>query len=467
MKRTDRSCSQRLAHCLGLLAIAALPSLPLAATEKDAERLGTTLTPNGGERAAGAAVPAWEGADQPTAGWAFGKLREAHWQHRAEKPLFSIDAASADKHADKLSPGQLQMLKRNPGYRMDVYPGHRNCTAPDWVNANTRRNVTQARLTDDGNALAKAVLPGVPFPIPASGAEAMWNFQTYYKGVGVDWASNFTLVSPREAGANWINVEGAVHIAFPWASHGAHTVEEQNGLMYGYYFGARSPAASAGQALVARNSFGDKENEVYYYFPGQRRVRRLPSYGYDAPQIGFENQYTIDETLMFQGLLTRFDWKLVGKKEIYVPYNTFRQLDFNAKREAVYQDKFINADYRRYEAHRVWVVEATVKKGMRHNAPRKLFYIDEDSWIILVGEDYDAQGELWKMREATLIPAWELGSACVSSSFVQYDLIQKRYLADFVTVGAGKDVRWLPETSDKRFKVDFFTSDSLRAISER
>lgn len=164
------------------------------------------------------------------------------------------------------------------------------------------------------------------------------------------------------------------------------------------YFTANSPAALAGQAFVQRQYF-DKVSETYYYFPGQRRVRRMPAYTHDAPLIGFENQYLIDEANMFNGPIDRFNWKLVGKKDMIVPYNAFGMYTFNAKLRDVATPNGIAAGHRRYEVHRVWVVEATVKPSARHVASKKVFYLDEDSWLALVGEDYDAQGKLWKVRE--------------------------------------------------------------------
>ncbi|MDC8786393.1 DUF1329 domain-containing protein [Roseateles koreensis] len=467
MNRNPHPTRKTATHLLALAALLSLHGLNAAAAEHDADKLGNSLTPLGGERTASGGVTAWEGANKPAAGWVPGKLRDAAWKYKDEKALFSIDAASADKQGDKLTPGQVQMLKQSSGYRMDVYPTHRNCTAPDFVLENTKRNVTGAKLSEDGTVLQQAALPGVPFPLPTTGAQVMWNFQTRYAGVGADYPDTLTMVSPRGGSGSWIITEGPLHQYFPSGAKGTHSPQEVGDVLSATYFTLNAPVALAGQSLAAKASFGAKDNEVYFYFPGQRRVRRMPSYGYDAPQIGFENQYTIDQTQMFIGNLDRFDWKLVGKKEILVPYNTFRLNDFTAKRDEVYGPNYINASNRRYETHRVWVVEATVKKGMRHLAPRKVFYVDEDSWLVLVGEDYDAQGALWKLREASLIPAWELGSACVSSSFVQYDLAQKRYLADFLVTGTGKDVRWLSETTDKRFTIDFFTSDNLRATSER
>ncbi|MFX8145365.1 DUF1329 domain-containing protein, partial [Acinetobacter baumannii] len=75
-----------------------------------------------------------------------------------------------------------------------------------------------------------------------------------------------------------------------------------------------------------------------------------------------------------------------GKKEMYVPYGSFGATDFKAKFEDVAGDESIAESARRYELHRVWVVEATVKAGVRHLAPKRTFYVDEDSWNLVAAD---------------------------------------------------------------------------------
>jgi hypothetical protein len=216
-----------------------------------------------------------------------------------------------------------------------------------------------------------------------------------------------------------------------------------------------------------QRQYYDKDSETYYYFPGQRRVRRMPAYTHDAPLIGFENQYLIDDSNMFNGSLDRFDWKLVGKKEMIVPYNAFGLYTFKRKLHDVATPNGISAEHRRYEVHRVWVVEATLKPSARHVASKKTFYLDEDSWLALTAEDYDAQGKLWKVRESYPVPVFELGGACDNQPFVQYDLNNGRYVFDGSSIGQGKDIRYYERANDPRFKPDFYTAESLRSVSER
>ncbi|WP_175856260.1 DUF1329 domain-containing protein [Burkholderia anthina] len=450
-------------HAIGTLSAVAA-ALLLAAGSAAAD----DLTATGAERGPSkdGLVPAFAGRQAPQSGWECGKVRGDYWKHRNEQPLYSIDAANVDKYADKLSPGQIQLVKQLKGYRMDVYPSHRECQLPDVAEQNSKANQTAAKLSASGQSLQSAVLPGVPFPQPKNGAEAMLNYETRYRGEGIEWSPIATVISPRPGSSDWIDGIGPQAEYLPAGKLGKTSPQDVDQMNMAVYFSIESPAALAGQSFVQRQYF-DKDSETYYYFPGQRRVRRMPAYTHDAPLIGFENQYLIDDSNMFNGSLDRFDWKLVGKKEMIVPYDAFGMYAFKSKLHDVATPNGISADHRRYEVHRVWVVEATLKPSARHVASKKTFYLDEDSWLALTSEDYDAQGKLWKVRESYPIPVFELGGACDNQPFVQYDLNNGRYVFDGSSIGQGKDIRYYEHANDPRFKADFYTAESLRSVSER
>ncbi len=450
-------------HIETVSAIAATVCLVFAAAA-----MAEDLTPEGGDRAASkdGSVSAYTGKQPPEAGWEWGKVRRDFWKHKNEKPLYSIDASNVDKYAAQLTPGQIQLIKQKKGYRMDVYPSHRECQVPDFVAQNSKANLTAAKLDSTGEKLQTAMLPGVAFPQPKTGVEAILNYIYRYHGEGIEWAPDVTTVSPRPGSNEWIDVISPQTTYFPSGKSGKTTPEDVDQLSSAAYFQMQSPPALAGQAFVQRQFF-NKSSETFYYFPGQRRVRRMPAYTHDAPLIGFENQYLVDEFNMFNGALDRFNWKLVGKKEMIVPYNAFGMYNFKEKLHDVATPEGLASANRRYEMHRVWVVEATVKPSARHVASKKVIYLDEDSWLALVGEDYDAQGNLWKVRESYPIPVWELGGACDNQPFAQYDLSNGRYVLDSSTLGQGKDLRWYQQANDPRFKPDFYTAESLRAVSDR
>lgn len=440
----------------------------LAADVPDSAALGTSMTPAGAAKSGSAdgTIPPWTAVDAQGPGWTWGKRRLDFWKFRGDKAMYSIDTGNVDKYRDKLLEGQVELIKSVKGFRMDVYPTRRVCGMPDFVAANTKRNVGFARLGPDGASLEEAHLPGFPFPIPRNGAEAMWNMKMRYRGIGMELPKITTVVSPRKGGSEWIKPTGDLSLYMPWGAKGDVLFSKVDRMEALTYFGYISPPALAGQAAIVTSQAGQPQ-ETHYYFPGQRRVRRMPAYAYDAPQIGYDNQYTMDEPIVFSGALDRFDWKLVGKREILVPYNGFGLYDFSAKLDEVAQRDFIEPANRRYELHRVWIVEATVKAGVRHLVPKRTVVLDEDSWTPLMAFDYDAQGKLWKVREGYPIPVYETGT-CDVSGFIQYNLNDGRYLLDFASLGSGTDIRWLTEAAgNPRMRQDFFMPDNLRTISER
>ena len=289
------------------LALCALASQSQAA---DAARLGADLTPSGAEKRGNAdgSIPAWPGNEVQQSGWKQGELRAEHWKYKDDKPLISIDASNADKYADKLSPGQLAMLKQIKGYRMDIYPTRRTCGVPDFVAANTKQNVGTAKIGADGWGLVEATMPGYPFPMPDDGTQAIWNAKMRYRGVGIDYKNTVTSVSPRKGGSDWIRAGQGFTAYMPWGVKGSTPLSKLPPVEYYAYFSYNSPTALAGQGLVITFFLDEPGSETFYYFPGQRRVRRMPSYAYDSPQIGMENQYTLDEPFAPHGVYSVNSW---------------------------------------------------------------------------------------------------------------------------------------------------------------
>jgi hypothetical protein len=430
-----------------------------AVNDQEAAQLGKDLTPVGAEKAGNkdGTIPKWEG------GVAKGKLKLGDPRidpFAADKPLFTIDASNVDKYKDKLSAGQIELIKTRKGYRMDIYPTHRSCGYPDSVYGQTKVNATLAKLTGDGkDNLDKAVGGGFPFAIPKNGAEAVWNHRLRWQGEGrVEFYQT-----------NFINPDGSFYglaqdqwVTTPFASAKVKSPEEVGGVQLKLLNVATAPASRTGEIILAHYFLG-KSNDAWMYFPGQRRVRRLPAFEYDNPIPGYENLETADQYPMFSGALDRYDWKLVGKQEMYVPYNSFK---FVAKRpvKEIYEGLFPKRDLMRYELHRVWKVEATIKQGMRHMFAKRTFYLDEDTWMILAADQYDAQGKLWRVMEGSLYPAVELG-ACVSQEFMSWDLTVNRYMAENSTQEA-KATDWLAG-SEGRIDVKRFESDELRRAGDR
>jgi len=456
---------KRMHHPLTCLAAAAALAATALSTQAavgaaDAAKLGKELTPSGAERAGNkdGSIPEWKGGT-PRGKHKLGDPRVD--PYAADKPLYTVDAGNVDKYKDKLSAGQIELLKTRKGYRLDVYPTHRSCGYPDAVNERSAQNATLAKLSADGkDNLVAAVGGGFPFPIPQNGAEAVWNHRLRWQGEG----------RIEHYQTNFINPDGSFYglaqeqtTWTPFASTKVKSPDEVGGAQMKLLNVATAPASRVGEVILAHYYLGSRSTDAWMYFPGQRRVRRLPAFDYDNPIPGYENLETADQYPMFAGALDRYDWKLVGKQELIVPYNSFK---FVAKRKLseVYQGQYPNRDLMRYELHRVWKVEATVKAGMRHMFAKRSFYLDEDSWMLLEADQYDAQGKLWRVMEASIYPAVELG-ACVSQEFMSWDLTVNRYLAENATQEA-KPTDWLAGEAG-RIDPKRFESDELRRAGER
>jgi hypothetical protein len=209
----------------------------------------------------------------------------------------------------------------------------------------------------------------------------------------------------------------------------------------------------------------DKPNDLWLYFAAQRRVRRAPTYQYDAPVTQTDNLLAVDQVWMFNGAMDRYDFKLVGKKELIVPYNNLALYDHTVDATTVHDPEFMVRDKVRYEPHRVWVVEATVKPGVRHSFAKRVFYIDEDSWLVVAEDLYDAQGKLWRTMEAYTVVDWSLG-ACVQAGHVSYDLQLGRYISNFMTAGSGKAPVY-STGSDVKVNASDFTLQAFRQATSR
>jgi hypothetical protein len=439
---------------LAMLALTGIMAWP------DLGKAAGALTPIGAEKDGNkdGAIPPWEGgAAVPPAGWKVGDPRPN--PYKDEKKLFSIDATNVDKYKDKLAEGQIHLIKSKRGYRMDVYTTHRSCAYPQWYYDRTAANVGKASV--DGAHVKGVVGGAVPFPDPRNGIEVIWNFKLRYQGEGK--IEHLTTVLSNKNG-DFNSTRQINYARTPFGSPKVNSMEEVDASEWQILNQVTAPPARNGEMILVLNYIDRPSGDAWLYFPGQRRVRRAPTFAYDNPVPGYENLEMVDQYPMYAGSPDRYDWKLVGKQEIYVPYNSY---EFRARRadlHEIYGPEITNRDLMRYELHRVWKVEGTVKDGMRHNAAKRVFYIDEDSWQILHADLFDAQGKLWRIQEGSLWVAWEL-PACVQQEFVSYDLSVDRYIADNVTQNS-PETDWLAG-QEGRVKANLFDPGELRRQGER
>jgi len=388
-------------------------------------KLGNSLTPVGAEKAGNAdgSIPAWTGGiDKPIAGYKPGMHHPDPFA--GEKPLFVINAGNMAQYADKLSAGEQAVFKRYPDYTIPVYPTHRSAAFTQAVYDATMANAKTAELISDGNGVAHAAY-AFPFPIPGAPEELIWNHKLKNKTAGgirynnqaaVTTGGNFTLVKLRE------------EILSPYWTLGQST-ETINNVLFHFYQVVEGPARLAGSVLLVEETVDQvkQPRQAWVYNPGQRRVRRAPNVAYDNPGTASDGLRTNDMNDMFNGGLDRYNWTLVGKKEMYIPYNSYKLHSGDVTSEEIISPHFLNPKYVRFELHRVWIVEAKLKEGMRHINARRTFYIDEDSYQISLMDHYDNRGNLVRASEAHAISYYDvpLFWATLES---HYDLPSGRYL---------------------------------------
>jgi hypothetical protein len=428
-----------------------------ALTADEAKQLGTTLTVVGAEKAGNkdGTIPEYTGG-LTTAPPGFNKAKGVRPDPFAnEKPLFSIDAKNMDKYADKLSDGTKAMMKEYPSYRIDVYPTHRTAAYPKFVQEATLKNAVSAKTSPDGMSLTGAHA-GVPFPIPKTGFEAMWNHLTRFTGQ--------TIAMPRYHAYN-VDAAGKVTVAseanyyqeWPYYSP-AKTESDVYSKMRTFY---SAPARRAGEAIMVVEpvDLSTKDRRAWQYLPGQRRVRLAPDIAYDTPNPSTAGTSTYDDTYIFNGKMDRYEFKLVGKREMYVPYNNYRVM-YSDNIAAQLGPKFINPEAMRYELHRVWVVEAKLKDGKRHVYPHRVFYLDEDSWTAIASDAYDARGQLWRVGFSFIAPSYDV-PAPASPATGQYDLVNGSYFVNLLP-GADGMQQTDKALSDAEWSADVLAGRGIR-----
>lgn len=396
------------------------------AAADDASDLGGKLTPVGAERAGNAAgtIPAWDGGlATPPAGYTPGG--DYVDPYASDAKLFSIDKSNLDRYKDNLTAGQRAIFARFPDYRMDVYPTHRSCALPKSNYEKTKQNVGVAKLDPATGDLVAAVPGGLPFPLPQNGAEAMWNHRLAFEGIGRNVSGTSAVVN---AAGSFVPQKWEEVRLSNYYNPANATFDALQNVQLKYFTIYTEPARLAGEEYLVHETLNGERN-AWIYSPGLRRVRRAPTLAYDNPSSGYEGLATNDQLYMFNGRLDRYDWKLVGKKELYVPYNNFAFASPSHRVKELVKDNFTNRDLMRYELHRVWVVDATLKQGIRHMLPHRVFYIDEDSWRILATDIYDGHGNVWRYQEETTVPVYDVPT-CFSFGETFYDFQTGRYILD-------------------------------------
>lgn len=392
-----------------------------------AARLGQDLTPLGGERAGNAVgtIPAWDGGmAKPPANYQPGMHHPD--PYATDVPLYRIDSQNLAQYRAQLPAGLQKLLEKNPDYFMRVFPTRRSAAAPQRIYDATRFNAQNAELISGGNGV-DGVAAGVPFPLPQSGQEAIWNHIMRYRGDQISFVTNQAAVLANGA-YNLLKLERDVY--FLYGRGGVSPQDLDNTLFY-YKYKVVAPAKLAGSALVVQETLDQilAIRKAWRFNRGERRVRRLPMLAYDTLQPDSNGMATADQVDAYNGAPDRYEWKLLGKQEMLVPYNSYAVHQKGIPYDSILKRNSLNPELLRYELHRVWVVEADLRKGFSHPYAKRRFYLDEDSWQILAVDLYDKSGELSGVQESHPISYYDVpmfGSTLESI----YDFKGGRYFVD-------------------------------------
>ena len=413
------------------VAVLALAALCLPAQAKvdaaQAARLGQDLTPLGGERAANAAgtIPVWEGGlTTPPASYQPGMHHPD--PYAGDAVLYTVTAQNLGQYQKVLPAGLQTLLQTHPDYKLRVFQSRRSAAAPQYVYDATKANATKAELIAGGNGVSGAAA-GTPFPIPQNGQEAIWNHIMRFRGEQIHMVANHVAVL---ANGSYSLVLRDREIYFVYGRQGAQEGDLDNTLFH-YKYSVTAPSKLAGSALLVEETIDQVMaiRKAWRFNRGERRVRRLPMLAYDALTPDTNGMSLADQTDTYNGAPDRYEWKLLGKQEMLVPYNSYAVHQKGIPYEQILKAKTVNPDLLRYELHRVWVVEADLRTGFSHPYAKRRFYIDEDSWQILAVDLYDKGGKLIGLQESHPISYYEVP---VFSSTLEtiYDFKGSRYFVD-------------------------------------
>ncbi|MCG2750363.1 MAG: DUF1329 domain-containing protein [Desulfobacteraceae bacterium] len=450
-----------LALCSALLFSASFASAKVS--KEEADRLKTDLTPIGAERAGNAdgTIPAWEGGiPTPPPGLTTEKGPSPKNPYPDDKVKFSINKANMGQYADQLSEGAKWLLNKYPDtFRMDVYPTRRSAAQPQWIYDNAYQNALNASSTEDRLGILDAH-GGTPFPIPQNAEQIVFNGILSWAGMSRDSESATYIVNADGSLTSTSHVNSLENCPYFFPEKPA---PGQYADLWNMFMINLGPPRVAGNMTLIKDSTNPQEipRRAWSYTAGQRRVRMAPTLSYDNPN-GTSSLGVYDDLWMFSGALDRFDWKIIGKKEIYVPYNTNVIHDTTPPEEFARPGHF-NPDYVRWELHRLWIVEATLKDGKRHVYGKRVFYYDEDTWLLVMKDQYDNRGEFWRFTIGCVWQDYTLPGA-IHTPWLSFDVTLPYWQLEAYYYG---DQYYLICNEKKILPADVFTPDYLRKMGRR
>lgn len=443
-----------------IMAVLAFSGAMAGAATADPSRLGADLTPMGAERTGNAAgtIPEWTGGvATPPDGYVAGQKHIDPFA--GDAVLYTVDASNIDEHAANLTEGQKALMRAHATYKLNVYPTRRSCAYPQAVYDAIKHNAASARLVADGNGVEGARVSS-PFPVPTEAKHVIWNHILGYRG----YKSTMQVAAAAPtAGGNYTIVQSSDRRINGYADPALGDIADLNNVESKWLRINTAPAQQAGAAFLFHNTINQKVRERFgwLYSPQNRRVVAANRSAYDSPIPGTDNLRFSDMQFMYNGATDLYDWTLAGKREILTPYNTYRLSSGDFSYADLLQAGHLNPEAVRYELHRVWVVEGTLKAGQRHQFHRRTLYADEDTWMIVQTDLYGADGQMARAQEAYVQNYYEV-PFCAMDTEIAYDFASGRYHVQQL-----KAQEAAPNFNADELTDDDFTPAALRRAAVR
>ncbi len=348
-----------------------------------------------------------------------------------EDVLFRIDHTNMDEYENRLTPGQMARLRLAKHYYMNIYPTHRNYELSKKFLKSTQKSRKSARI--DKNLNLSGYKGGLPFPVPENGIEAIFNVQKgrhFY-----DMKGTFTVrtiapsgrVTPHRLKINMITFENQNRPS-------RAKVTNPDLLSFAAILNNINPSPNAGTALMIRGHSDYQKGAAYWvYRPSFGQVKgKLRKIGhlYDG-STPISKSITYDDILgVFAQELNEWSWKLIGRRELYIPANNYNVWGKDSKIKKPFPPLSLNPENIRYELRRVWAIEQTPIKGAKYPIGKRVTYYDEDSWNRITYDNYDRKGNLLGLGEqftaydyCNKLPYWN-GMTTVNLKTGHYDVLR-------------------------------------------
>jgi hypothetical protein len=411
------------------LAIALTPLVATASAAAQTSAPGGELNPMGGILAGNAAgtIPAWTGG-LPKSALDGDRVSDPF---AADQALYTVTAYDLEQYAHLLSEGQKAMLTRHPeSWVMPVYQSRRSASYPSMVYDALLENRQTATLVVEGeNSGVRNAAIASPFPEPDNGLEAIWNHTMRWRGIRLERETSWIAVTTQGYYRPIILFE---QVAFPYASPWFDLDKEapnfpQAQIAFKQKFLSPGRLSGRGSLTYEGYDYTRHDRVRWSYSKELKRVLRLPRQRLDQPVSAADGIVNFDDTDMFHGSPALFDWELAGRQELLIPYNAYRLKDRSLGFSDLIKKHHLNQKYTRYELHRVWKLIATAKDPKKSTFSKRIFYLDEDSWQIVLSEKYDWEGTLVQFAEAHTVNYYQV-PVLFTAAIAHYRLNDGRFL---------------------------------------